>query len=588
MLALLVFAFIAGAGTALSPCVLPVLPIALSAGATGGKRRPSGVAWGLLVTFTFTIVAAAHVIASLGLPDDLLRTLAIAMLLLIGVVLVTPRLAARVAGTVGRLTARAGGVRSGDGFWSGAVVGGALGLVYAPCAGPILASVIIVSSAQPMTSSRVLGALAYAAGAAGVLHMVMIGGRRLVAPIIRRGARVQVAMGAVMVVMALVMLGGFDLRFQTALANHVPAAVVNPTGGIERSGLADDAIAELRGGASAGIGSRAAELPTPVQELAVGSPGRLRLPVIGFAPEIVAGGRWFNTPGDHPLSIAGLRGRVVLVDFWTYSCINCVRTLPHRRALYERYGDQGLTIIGVHTPEFPFERDAGNLADAITREGLRYPVVQDNDAATWRAFDNRYWPAVYIIDTRGRVRFAYFGEGGYSLQERVVRTLLGQEGDSDLGPATDVRVDAAAPGVETPESYLGAQRAHGFVNGPITEGARDFGDPPAPGRNEPAFGGRWEIARESATAGAGARLDVRFVAQRVFAVLGADDGPRRMRVLVDGRPIPPDIAGADLTDGVVTIDGQRLYDLVHLGAVDDRVLTLVPERGVTGYVLSFG
>lgn len=586
---LILFAFVAGAATALSPCVLPVLPIALSAGATGGRRRPIGVVVGLTASFTFATVALVYLIAALGLPDTLLRTLAIAVLVGFGAVLLVPALAARLEGRISRLTGRAGFVRGGDGFWSGVLVGLSLGLVYAPCAGPILAGVITVSASQPFTLARLGVAFAYAAGSALVLYALMLGGRRLVGPLARRSGRMQVAMGAVMVVMGLAMLGQYDLRFQTALADNLPAAVVNPTGALEDIGAADEALDDLRGSDGTGIGSRASRAPTPVGELLGGGEVRLDLPVIADAPDIMGDGEWFNTADDRSLSLADLRGRVVLLDFWTYSCINCIRTFPHLREWHDRYSDRGLTIVGVHTPEFPFERGAGNVRDAVARNDLPYPVVQDNERRTWDAYDNRYWPAGYFIDAEGRVRFAHFGEGEYRLQERVIRTLLAEAGRSDLGTASGARGETIADGVQTPESYLGARRAERFANGIILTGERDYGDPDPPPANHLAYGGRWRIDRDGATAaGDGSRLELRFASKRVFIVLGADRPPRRVRVLLDGRPVPDRLAGEDVTDGVATVDEQRLYDLVELDEVGLHRITLLPEEGVTGYAFSFG
>ena len=197
------------------------------------------------------------------------------------------------------------------------------------------------------------------------------------------------------------------------------------------------------------------------------------LPVLGRAPEIQGTQRWFNTPNGSPLSLRSLRGRVVLLDFWTYSCINCLRTLPELRSWDGRYRRAGLTIIGLHAPEFPFERDAGNVERAIARNELRYPVAQDNDFATWRAYGNQYWPAKYLIDARGRVRYAHFGEGEYEATERAIRALLSEAGRERLGRRASARVESPLPGA-TPESYLGAERAARFLNGRIEEGRHDF------------------------------------------------------------------------------------------------------------------
>jgi cytochrome c biogenesis protein CcdA/thiol-disulfide isomerase/thioredoxin len=414
VVALIAFAFIAGTATALSPCVLPVLPVVLSAGLTGGRRRPLGIVTGLALSFAFATVALVYVIDALGLPDDLLRNIAIGVLLGFGIALLVPPLAARVEAWISRFTPKPGGARrAGGGFGSGLLVGASLGFVYAPCAGPILAGVITVSAAQEFTTGRLAVAMAYALGSAVVLYLLILGGRRLTSRISRHAGRLQMGMGAVMVLVALLMFADYDTRFQTAIADDLPAFLVNPSGELEESGGVRDQLAELRGG----------EGPSRLQADAGSS-----LPALGAAPDFTGNQRWFNTAGGRPLSLDELRGKVVLVDFWTYTCINCIRTLPYVKAWDAHYRKRGLVVVGVHTPEFPFERDAGNVEDAIAQNGLGYPVAQDNDYATWDAYGNQFWPAKYLIDSRGRVRYTHFGEGDYEETEEAIRRLLQEAG----------------------------------------------------------------------------------------------------------------------------------------------------------------
>jgi cytochrome c biogenesis protein CcdA/thiol-disulfide isomerase/thioredoxin len=581
MVLLILFGFVAGAATALSPCVLPVLPIALSAGATGGRRRPLGIVAGLAVSFTFATVALVYVISALGLPNDLLRKLAIAVLLGFGVVLMIPPLAARLEAWLSRFASRAGVAGGGgDGFWSGAAVGVSLGLLYAPCAGPILAGVITVSASQPFDAGRLAVAFSYGIGSAVVLYFLMLGGRRVARPLARRGAGLQIAMGAVMVVVALAMLRSYDVRFQNTIASDLPSFLVNPSEGLEDTAAARAALADIRGASSHGIGARAASAP-------VSAPGA-DLPVLGTAPEFVGNERWFNTPGDRPLSLAGLRGRVVLVDFWTYSCINCLRTLPYLKAWDAKYRRDGLTIVGVHTPEFPFEREAGNVETAIAENGIRYPVAQDNEQATWNAYGNQYWPAEYFVDAQGRVRYVHFGEGEYGEKEKVIRELLAAAGKTVNGGETRVQAVAPSATVTTPETYLGAARAERFANPMLSPGSHDFSAPTSLPANEFAYHGRWNIALDSATAEAGASLDLNFGARRVYLVLGSPGRARGVEVRLDGRPISGADAGSDVHGGTVNVTGQRLYELVDLPRVGHHVLTLEPEAGVAGYAFTFG
>jgi cytochrome c biogenesis protein CcdA/thiol-disulfide isomerase/thioredoxin len=592
MALLILFGFVAGAATALSPCVLPVLPIALSAGATGGRRRPLGIVAGLAVSFTFATVALVYVISALGLPDDLLRKLAIFVLLGFGISLMVPPVAARLEAWLSRFAGVAGGPRSGggDGFWSGVAVGGSLGFVYAPCAGPILAGVITVSASQSFNTGRLAVALSYGIGSAVVLYFLMLGGRRVIAPLARRGTGFQVAMGAVMVVVALAMLGNYDVKFQNRIASDLPSFLVNPSKSLEDSGAAREALAGVRGGNGGALGEATAEAAVSGSSASAGGEATGKssgLPVIGEAPEFVDTQQWFNTPGDKPLTLKSLRGKVVLVDFWTYSCINCLRTLPYLTAWDERYRDDGLTIVGIHSPEFPFEKDAGNVADAIQRNGIEYPVAQDNELTNFTRYGTEYWPAEYFIDAKGRVRYVHFGEGEYGEKEKIIRELLAEAGRSVGAGGSGAQGIEASAGVTTPESYLGSLRADRFVNGPIAAGTRNFGSPGTPPTNQLAYSGRWKVAPESATAKGGA-LELSFGARRVYLVLGSPGESRRVRVLLDGKPIPDRLAGADVHGGVVTVSGQRLYDLVDLPKVEDRTLRLVPESGVMGYAFTFG
>jgi cytochrome c biogenesis protein CcdA/thiol-disulfide isomerase/thioredoxin len=588
MVLLILFGFVAGAATALSPCVLPVLPIALSAGATGGRRRPLGIVAGLAVSFTFATVALVYVIAALGLPDDLLRKLAIVVLFVFGVSLMIPPLAARLEAWMSRFAGRAGVKSGGHGFWSGTAVGASLGFVYAPCAGPILAGVITVSASQSFTAGRLAVVLSYGLGSAVVLYFLMLGGRRVTAPLARRGAGLQIATGAVMVVVALAILGNYDVKFQNRIASDLPSFLVNPSKPLEDTAAASEALAEVRGGSNSGLGEAVAAAASAPHGGGSGKGGSASgLPVLGAAPEFVDTQRWFNTPGGRPLALRSLRGRVVLVDFWTYSCINCLRTLPFLTAWDRRYRRDGLTIVGVHSPEFPFEKDAGNVEEAIARNGIDYPVVQDNDLANFTAYGSQFWPAEYLIDARGRVRSVDFGEGEYGEKERAIRELLAEAGHPPGARRAGAHGIVPSTGVTTPETYLGAARAERFVNPMLSPGRHDFGAPPEPPLNEFAYRGRWRIALESAIAEGGA-LDLHFGARRVYLVLGSPGRPRRMRVLLDGRPISSPDAGADVHGGAVTVTGQRLYNLVDLPQVGHHILTLKPETGVTGYAFTFG
>ncbi len=608
MLILILFAILAGAGTALSPCVLPVLPALLSAGGVGGRRRPLGIVIGLSVTFTVTIVGLANVVDGVGLGSDPLRDVAVVVLLVFGAVLLVPELAARLEAPLSRL-ARFGPRTRGDGFLSGLLVGGALGFVYTPCASPILAAVISVSAASGKT---VLVALAYAAGSAVVLLMLSLGGRRLFDRVRRagRGPLLQRALGTIMILTAIAIVTNLDVNFDQFVAEKIPD--VNLTASLECSSTITGRLHELTGHHAKftpANGSSACNGSTSTIHVAAKNASQATLLAdaralgdLGTAPEFTETEDWFNTGVDGhsntPLTLASLRGRVVLVNFWTYTCINCIRTLPYLKAWDAAYRKDGLEIVGVETPEFAFEHDASNVKDAIEQFGLRYPVVQDNNMGTWNAYGNEYWPADYLIDAKGQVRYTAAGEGDYGKTETAIRALLAEAGYQVGGKShpTDVVVPSE---VATPETYLGTRRAEGWINGPKS-GLHDYGAPPTGELqlNEFAYSGTWKIAEQPAEAVAGSAahppayppgIDMEFKAKNVYLVLSSpDERPLPVQVLLDGHPIPAADDGADVHDGVVTVRRQRLYALVSLPSDQQHRLSLRFAPGVTGYAFTFG
>jgi cytochrome c biogenesis protein CcdA/thiol-disulfide isomerase/thioredoxin len=575
MALLMLFALVAGAGTALSPCVLPVLPALLSAGVTGGRRRPVGIALGLAATFTVTIVGLASVIDGVGLGPGLTRTLAVVVLIGFGIVVAVPSLAARLEAPLARLS-RLGPRSRGDGFASGLLVGAALGFVYAPCAGPILAAVIAVGAAS---SRAVPVGLAFALGSAIVLLALSLGGRALAGRVraTGRGPGLQRALAAVLVLTGMAMATNLDVRFQSAIADHLPAALVNPTHGLETSHAVSSRLDDLRGS------SRFAVAATGGQ----GVEGA-RLPRLGAAPDFTGNQRWFNTPGGQPLSLRSLRGKVVLVDFWTYTCINCLRTLPYLEAWDARYRRDGLVIVGVHSPEFPFEREAANVATAIRREGIRYPVAQDNKLATWSAWGNQYWPADYLVDARGQVRGAHFGEGDYDHTEMDIRVLLSEAGHPNPGAMANPKGAVHPTRIATPETYLGLARAERFDPPPL-RGTHTYASPRTLATSHFALSGTWDESDVAATARADAAIHATIVGKDAYLVLSPPRGSAGdVRVLLDGRPIADDRAGADVHHGVVRVDRQRLYHLVSAPTAEHHALTLRVRPGVQAYAFTFG
>ncbi|MGI8556884.1 MAG: cytochrome c biogenesis protein DipZ [Solirubrobacteraceae bacterium] len=566
MLALTLFAILAGAGTALSPCVVPVLPALLSAGGSGGRRRPLGVVLGLTATFAVTIIGLAKVTGGVGLGSDPLRLLAVVVLVGFGVAIAVPAVARRLEKPLAGLS-RFGPRSRGDGFSSGLLVGGALGFVYTPCAGPILAAVISVSAASG--SSVVIG-LAYAAGSGVMLLALALGGRRMMERVraAGRGAALQRALGVIMVLTAVVIATQLDVRLDQQIAQHIPD--VSLTAALEKSHAVSGRLSVLHGR------SRYTVAPASATASASAASG---LPDLGPAPEFTGTQRWFNTPGSRPLTLASLRGHVVLVDFWTYTCINCLRTLPYLEAWDAKYRRAGLTIVGVHTPEFSFEHDAGNVSRAISQLGIRYPVAQDNNMGTWNAWGNQYWPAEYLIDSGGHVRDASFGEGEYAKTESAIRGLLAQTGQSAAIGADAKPIGAITPSQQTtPETYLGSARAQGWADGRLSDGTRRYVTHPVR-LNEFSYGGNWTVGPEQGTAGAGATLDAEVLAKNIYMVLSppAGGGTGRVQVLIDGR-----------RDRAITVSQQKLYTLASFASDQRHHLTLHLSPGVRGFSFTFG
>jgi cytochrome c biogenesis protein CcdA/thiol-disulfide isomerase/thioredoxin len=562
----------------------------LSASALGGRRRPIGIVLGLALTFTIAIVALAQVVKGVGLGASAARTFAIVVLVGFGLVLLVPELAQRVQAPLSRL-ARFGPKTRGDGFWTGVGVGGALGFVCVPCAGPILAAVISVSATTGPTLRVALVAIAYSAGLAGVMLLYAFGGRAVLSRIRRsaRGHVVERALGSVLLITGIAMAFNLDVRFEETLARDasLPAILVDPTRALENSGAVQSRLAALR-----------PESRFVARQKAASKHPHQSLPELGPAPNFTDTQDWFNTPGDRPLSIAGLHGHVVIVDFWTYTCINCIRTLPFVEGLYAHYHRYGLDIVGVETPEFTFEQEAGNVRQAIQSDRITYPVVQDNRYGTWNAYQNQYWPAEYYVDAKGQIRHTHFGEGDYSQDETIVRELLADAGAKRLPPRMTARAILPSNGLGTPETYLNPQRAAGFYQ-PLQQGTTSYVAPQSSefGVNDWALDGRWTIGTESITP---AQMQKRtrkpasilgaVHAQNVYLVMtSAGNVPRRGRVLLGGKPIPAADRGTDVRPGGwFTVRGQRLYNLVKLRMDRTILLTVQLPHGIDAYDFTFG
>ncbi len=415
MTVLLAFAFVAGVLTILSPCALPVIPLLLGSGGTGTTaraRRLSGILLGFAVTFVAVTVLLASLLAAAGLTTDRLRLASALLLAAVGAVLVVPALGhwleARAAPLQG-LGLRVTGGRSGSGLAGGLVLGAAIGLIWAPCVGPIMAGVIAVAVTAGPSPQTLAVALAYVAGAAIPFALVAASGRALLrglaSPV--SADRLRRGFGLLMVTAALVVALGLDVPLQAAVATALPDGWGSALVAVEDQPAVQQELAQL-----GGPGTVASELPASVP-----------LEDLGRAPELTGITAWINSD---PLALASLRGKVVLVHFWTFACINCIHVQPYVEAWYERYAADGFVVIGVHTPELSFERDLGNVRQAVADDGVTFPVAFDPGYRTWAAYGNRYWPAFYFIDRQGHIRHTHFGEGDYAGSEQVIRELLAE------------------------------------------------------------------------------------------------------------------------------------------------------------------
>ena len=438
MLLLLVGAFLAGVFTILAPCIAPVVPLVLGAASTGGRRRSIGILAGFGLSFLAVTVILASVFAAAGLTTDRLRIASAIFLGLVGLTIALPGIGSRLGerlAPLANLGDRAARRRPGDGLAGGLVLGGAIGLIWAPCVGPIMAGVIAAAAVRGPGPETLLIASAYVAGVALPLTLVARWGSLagVVANGVARRGRLRRVFGVVMLASAFLVLSGQDLVVEGGLAAFLPAELSSALAGVERQpevlrelNLFRDGSSSIEGPGGAprasapSAGGAPASLPTPIAQPL---PGRVALEDLGPAPDFARIEAWINSG---PLTLPSLRGKVVLVEFWTFACINCIHVQPYVTAWHDRYAASGLVVVGVHTPELSFERDLGNVRDAVTNAGIHYPVAVDPGFATWNAYRNSYWPAMYFIDRSGRIRHAHFGEGDYDGSEQVIRELLAE------------------------------------------------------------------------------------------------------------------------------------------------------------------
>jgi cytochrome c biogenesis protein CcdA/thiol-disulfide isomerase/thioredoxin len=560
MLTLALIGLVGGLITGVSPCVLPMLPIVFFAAgtdgaeATPGRRRALIIIAGLVAGFSFFTLLGTTLLGLLGLPDDFLRWAGVVILALVGVGMLIP--------TVGHLLERPfyrlpkSTSQRGGPF----ILGLGLGTLYVPCAGPVLAAITVAGASGRVGAETIVLTLSFALGAALPLLVFATAGaniRSRIAAYQSRARRFRIAGGVVLIALA-VALG---LNVTSVIQRAVP----NYTKSLEDRLSASDTV-------------QGALTPFTTEEnrlLSRCRPGADTLANCGPAPRLRGTGTWFNTPGGRPISLADLRGRVVLLDFFAYSCINCQRDQPYLEKWSTTYRDSGLTVLGVHSPEFSFERDVDNLAESLKREGTTYPAVQDNKLATWTAYRNRYWPAKYLIDRDGIVRAIKFGEGNYAQTESLIRQLLGDDGASLPAPVSGK--DTTLSAGRTPELYVADNRP-GYVGSPryIKSASTDYSFAPQPQpRDTYGLAGQWSTTSDGLVSGPNARVQLHFRASKVFHVMGGNGTVRVSRV---GHP-----------DRIIRVSGvPDLYPLVSGRTIVNETLTMSYSPGVQVFTFTFG
>ena len=575
MILLILFAFLAGVVTILSPCILPILPVILSSSLTGSKKRPLGVVTGFIISFTFFTLFLSLIVKSLGIPAGSFRSFSIIIILIFGLGLLLPNFQALLERFFTYFSRFSPKLKEDSGFVGGVLIGASIGLVWTPCVGPILASIISLAITGSVSGQAALITFSYSLGTAIPMLAIVYGGRNLLNKVpwlTRNTVKIQKAFGVLMILTALAIFFNIDRKFQTFILDKFPNYGTGLTS-FEDNETIRRALDRLDGG--------------EVSEEDMGKPTFNLLDDSGVnAPELIPGGDWFNTK---PLTLKELRGKVVMVDFWTYTCINCIRTLPYLRDWYEKYADKGLVIIGVHTPEFEFEKSPENVQKAIEDFEIKYPVMQDNNYATWRVYDNHYWPAKYIVDKNGKIRYTHFGEGEYDETEEVIQALLAETGVEIKEGVNNPKYQITT---RTPELYLGYGRMGYFAT--PNELARDekktYELPEDLVINHFALSGDWQIEEEGSMPFSGSTLVLAFESKDVFLVMrpkGKTEG--KVRVTLDDKLLTGSNAGDDVKDGVVSVDIDRLYKLVKLDKPGQHVLKLeFLDSNLELYAFTFG
>ncbi len=497
-----------------------------------------------MASFTVFTLTLSYIVKLIPFDPNILRLFAVIVIGFLGLTLIIPALNLIVEGFVSRLSSRTNNGVPTSGFKGGFFTGFSLGIVWSPCAGPILATIATLSATQSVNLSLIFVTLAYVTGVGIPLFIFATVGNRLFTgtrKLNKYTGRIQQVFGAVMILTAIAIYTNFDKTLQVKLLSYFPTYSDFVTG-LESNSAVKKQLDALKGkGKGIDYGSM--------------------LDNYGPAPEFTGISKWLNV--DKPLTMESLKGKVVLIDFWTYTCINCIRTLPHVTAWYDKYYDKGLVVIGVHTPEFEFEKKTENVQDAIKRFNIHYPVAQDNEYGTWNAYSNQYWPAEYLIDAKGTIRHTHFGEGEYDVTEKAIQDLLKEAGSNIDSTLINVSDDTPQSRI-SPETYVGSARMERFASNERVSGEKQkFTTQKSLPLHYFGFDGTWNVAPEYATATKNGTLQFHFSASHVYLVMHPAKPGDKVKLYIDNKPISPSQSGKDVVDGVVTLDTERLYDLFN-------------------------
>ncbi|KTC84850.1 cytochrome c biogenesis protein DipZ [Legionella brunensis] len=542
----IILAFFEGFALIISPCILPILPIVLAGSLSGNRRRPFGIITGFVLSFSLFAFFSRQLVQYSGIDLDVIRHISYGILLLLGIIMLSTFLSEKFTALTQRLIGTETSLsvinNPRGGFLSGIFLGSLIAIIWTPCAGPILAAVIVQTVVQNTTITSFFTLLSFALGAAIPMLIIALYGFKIIETF--RFFKTKAALFRKILGGIIIAAVAYMLYQETALSTSTAQTTIKTSATLQEG------------------------LWIPYK-----------------APPIAGIEAWINSP---PLQLTNLQGKVVLIDFWTYSCINCIRTLPYLKVWYDKYHDQGLVIIGIHSPEFDFEKNLANVQNAVKRYGIKYPVALDNQFVTWRNFRNHYWPAHYLISKNGKVVYEHFGEGNYDITENNIRYLLNL---NEFAMPTTFAEEGFAFS-QTPETYLGYRRADKSLSPALVhDKSNSYQFPAQLAPHAWAMQGAWEVLPDKiVSAQDNASLKIHFKARKVFIVMGnASAKPIAVKVLLNNKAIPDNNKGKDVNNDTIIVDKHSIYEVLSLNDFSEGILEISPTLpGLEVYTFTFG